>query len=253
MPIEQKMRYLGRGSKGMEELINDIAERHLLAEAARDRKMAEAAEVQAGMLMATDAVLYTTFYRKEVLDKAVPEAEIRAFYEKNKDRLTLPEEVRVRQIFVSPQAESEIKNSEGNDAKTETEAKQKIDRITAELKQGNDFAEIARRLSEDPSASNGGEMQWFGRGKMVQVFEETAFKLTPGQISEPIKTEFGYYILKLEEKRTKTEVPYEQVRDQIQNQIASTRQDLIQKLYAKILEDLKTRYPKKVYLENLSH
>ena len=253
MPIEQKTRYLGRGPKGMEDLIDDIAERHLLAEAARDRKMSEASDVQAGMLMASDAVLYTAFYRKEILDKVVPESEIRAFYEKNKDRLTLQEEVRVRQIFVSPRAESEIKNSEGNDAKTEIEAKQKIESIGAELKKGTDFAEIAKRLSEDPSALQGGEMPWFGRGKMVQAFEDTAFKLSPGQISEPLKTEFGYYILQLQEKRPKTEVPYEQVRDQIQNQIASSRQDLIQKLYTKILDDLKTRYPKKVYLENLSH
>jgi parvulin-like peptidyl-prolyl isomerase len=253
MPVEQKVRYLGRGSKGMEELINDIAERHLLAEAARERKMAEAPDVQAGMLMASDAVLYTAFYKKEVLDKVVPESEIRAFYEQNKERLTLPEQVRVSQIFVSPRAETEIKNSEGNDAKTEAEAKQKIDRISAELKKGTDFADIAKRLSEDPSAQDGGEMSWFARGRMVQTFEDTAFNLAPGQISEPIKTEFGYYILKLHEKRLKTEIPYEQVRDQIQTQIASSRQDLIQKLYTKILDDLKTRYPKKVYLENLSH
>jgi parvulin-like peptidyl-prolyl isomerase len=253
MPIEQKARYLGRGSKGMEELIDDIAERHLLAEAARERKMGETPNVQAGMLMASDAVLYTAFYKKEVLDKVVPESEIRAFYEQNKERLTLPEQVRISQIFVSPRAETEIKNSEGNDAKTEVEAKQKIDRIAAELKKGADFTDIAKRLSEDPSAQDGGEMPWFARGRMVQVFEETAFNLSPGQVSEPFKTEFGYYILKLHEKRSKTEIPYEQVRDQIQTQIASGRQDLIQKLYTKILDDLKTRYPKKVYLENLSH
>jgi parvulin-like peptidyl-prolyl isomerase len=253
MSIEQKMNYLGRGEKGMEELINDIAERHLLAEAARERKMTDAPEVQAGMLMASDAVLYQAFYKKEILDKVVPETEIRAFYDKNKDRLILPEQIRVRQIFVSPRAETEIKNSEGNDAKTEEQAKQKIDQIAAELKKGADFAEVAKRLSEDPSAANGGEMPWFGRGRMVQTFEEAAFKLSPGQISEPLKTEFGYYILQLQEKRSKTEIPYEQVRDQIQTQIASSRQDMIQKMYQKILEDLKTKYPKKVHLENLSH
>ncbi|HSE39527.1 MAG TPA: peptidylprolyl isomerase [Acidobacteriota bacterium] len=253
MSIEQKVHYLGRGEKGMEEFINDVAERHLLAQAARDRKMTEAPEVQAGMIMASDAVLYQAFYKKEILDKVVPESEIRAFYDKNKERLTLPEQVRIRQIFVSPRAEAEIKNSEGNDAKTEEQAKQKIDQIVSELKKGADFAEVAKRLSEDPSAPNGGEMPWFGKGRMVQTFEEAAFKLSPGQSSEPFKTEFGYYILQLQEKRSKTEIPYEQVRDQIQNQIASSRQDMIQKLYQKILDDLKTKYPKKVHLENLSH
>ena len=253
MPVDQKTRYLGRGQKGMEELLNDIAERHIVAEAARAKKMEDDVHVQAGLLVANDSVLYSAFYRKEVLDKVVPETEIKAFYEKNKERLLIPEQVKVRQIFVSPRPESEIKNTEGNDAKTEAEAKQKIDRIAAELKGGGDFASLAKKWSEDPSATSGGEIPWFGKGRMIPVFEETAFKLNPGQISEPLKTDFGYYILKGEEKREKIQVPYEQVRDQIQNQIATSRSDLIEKMYAKILEDLKTKYPQKLHPENLSH
>jgi peptidyl-prolyl cis-trans isomerase C len=253
MPIEQKMHYLGRGQKGMEDLLNDIAERHIVAEAARARKMNDQVQVQGGLLIADDSVLYSAFYRKEVLDKVVPESEIKAFYEQNKARLQLPEQIKIRQIFVSPRPESEIKNTEGNDAKTEGEAKQKIDRILAELKNGADFADLARKWSEDPSAANGGEIPWFGKGRMVPAFEEAAFKLNVGQISEPLKTDFGYYILKGEEKREKFQIPYEQVRDQIQNQIASKRSDLIEKMYDKILIDLKTKYPQKLHPENLSH
>jgi peptidyl-prolyl cis-trans isomerase C len=253
MPIEQKTRYLGRGQKGMEELLNDIAERHIVAEAARARKMNDDVHVQAGLLIASDSVLYSAFYRKEVLDKVVPESEIKAFYDKNKDRLMLPEQIRIRQIFVSPRPESEIKNTEGNDAKNETEAKQKIDRIAAELKNGADFETMARKWSEDPSASNGGELPWFNKGRMIPAFEEAAFKLNAGQISEPLKTDFGYYILQGQEKREKVQIPYQQVRDQIQNQLASDRSDLIEKMYDKILADLKTKYPQKLHLENLSH
>ena len=253
MPVDQKVRYLGRGQKGMEELLNDIAERHIVAEAARAKRMEDDVHVQAGLLVANDSVLYSVFYRKEVLDKVVPESEIKAFYEKNKDRLLIPEQIKIRQIFVSPRPESEIKNTEGNDAKTEAEAKQKVDRILAELKNGADFASLAKKWSEDPSAANGGELPWFGKGRMVPAFEEAAFKLNPGQISEPLKTEFGYYILKGEEKKDKVQIPYEQVRDQIQNQLATSRSDLIEKMYAKILEDLKTKYPQKLHPENLSH
>jgi peptidyl-prolyl cis-trans isomerase C len=253
MPIEQKARYLGRGQKGMEELLNDIGERHIVAEAARAKKMEENVHVQAGLLVANDSVLYSEFYRKEVLDKVVPETEIKAFYDKNKDRLMIPEQIKIRQIFVSPKPETEIKNTEGNDAKTEAEAKQKIDRIAGELKSGADFATLAKKWSEDPSAPSGGELPWFGKGRMIPIFEEAAFKLKPGEIGEPLKTEFGYYILKGEEKRDKIQIPYEQVRDQIQNQLASNRSDLIEKMYAKILEDLKTKYPQKLHPENLSH
>jgi peptidyl-prolyl cis-trans isomerase C len=253
MPVDQKARYLGRGQKGMEELLNDIAERHIVAEAARAKKMEDDVHVQAGLLVANDSVLYSAFYRKEVLDKVVPETEIKAFYDKNKERLLIPEQIKIRQIFVSPKPESEVKNTEGNDAKTEAEAKQKIDRIAAELKGGADFATLAKKWSEDPSATNGGELPWFGKGRMIPVFEEAAFKLNPGQISDPLKTDFGYYILKGEEKRDKVQIPYEQVRDQIQNQLATNRSDLIEKMYSKILEDLKTKYPQKLHPENLSH
>jgi parvulin-like peptidyl-prolyl isomerase len=253
MPVDQKARYLGRGQKGMEELLNDIAERHIVAEAARAKKMDDDVHVQAGLLVANDSVLYSAFYRKEVLDKVVPESEIKAFYDKNKERLLVPEQIKIRQIFVSPRPETEIKNTEGNDAKTEGEAKQKIDRIAGELKGGADFATLAKQWSEDPSATSGGELPWFGKGRMIPVFEEAAFKLNPGQISEPLKTEFGYYILKGEEKREKIQIPYEQVRDQIQNQLATNRSDLIEKMYAKIIEDLKTKYPQKLHPENLSH
>src|SRR5262245_53375424 len=253
MPVDQKARYLGRGQKGMEELLNDIAERHIVAEAARAKKMEDDVHVQAGLLIANDSVLYSAFYRKEVLDKVVPESEIKAFYDKNKDRLMLPEQIKIRQIFVSPRPESEIKNTEGNDAKNETEAKQKIDRIAAELKNGADFETIARKWSEDPSATNGGELPWFSKGRMIPAFEEAAFKLNAGQISEPLKTDFGYYILQGQEKREKVQIPYEQVRDQLQNQLASNRSDLIEKMYDKILADLKTKYPQKLHPENLSH
>jgi hypothetical protein len=253
MPVDQKARYLGRGQKGMEELLNDIGERHIVAEAARAKKMEDDVHVQAGLLVANDSVLYSAFYRKEVLDKVVPETEIKAFYDKNKDRLLIPEQIKIRQIFVSPRPETEVKNTEGNDAKTEGEAKQKIDRIAAELKGGADFATLAKKWSEDPSATSGGELPWFGKGRMIPVFEEAAFKLNPGQVSEPLKTDFGYYILKGEEKREKIQIPYEQVRDQIQNQLATNRSDLIEKMYAKILEDLKTKYPQKLHPENLSH
>lgn len=253
MPVDQKARYLGRGQKGMEELLNDIAERHIVAEAARAKKMEDDIHVQAGLLVANDSVLYSVFYRKEVLDKVVPETEIKAFYDKNKERLLVPEQIKIRQIFVSPRPETEIKNTEGNDAKTEAEAKQKIDRIAAELKGGADFATLAKKWSEDPSATSGGELPWFGKGRMIPVFEEAAFKLNPGQISEPLKTDFGYYILKGDEKREKIQIPYEQVRDQIQNQLATNRSDLIEKMYGKIIEDLKTKYPQKLHPENLSH
>lgn len=251
LPLEQKAKYLGRGKKGKEELITDIAEKQLLALAARDRKLQDQIRVQTGLELAHDSVLYSAYYREEILNKAIPETEIRAFYDQNKDKMMIPEQVKIRQIFVSPKPESEIKNSKANDAKSEPEAKQKIEMLQAEIKKGIDFGELAKQFSEDPNAPEGGEMPWFGRGRMVKAFEDISFSLQPGQVSEPLKTEFGFYMIQLVERRQPSQIPYEDVRDQIQNQIANDRKDLTQKMYDKIVLDLEAKYPKKIHLENL--
>ena len=82
-----------------------------------------------------------------------------------------------------------------------------------EVKGGEDFAKVATELSKDPSG-NGGDLGWFTKDRMVPEFSEAAFKLKEGEISEPVKTQFGWHIIKVEGVRTKTFPPFEQVKDQ---------------------------------------
>lgn len=104
----------------------------------------------------------------------------------------------------------------------QAEAKQKIDAIAEELKQGADFAEVAKTKSEDPgSGANGGDLGFFEKGRMVKVFEDTAFSMIPGQTSEPFKSDFGWHIIKLHEKKPGAVKPLEEVTTTIEQKLKS--------------------------------
>ena len=109
---------------------------------------------------------------------------------------------------------------------TEDEAKAALARV----QKGEDFAKVADELSKDPG-SQGGDLGWFTRDKMVPEFADAAFKLEPGQVSGPVKSEFGWHIIKVEGKRDKPFPPFEQVKDQVARYVAQKAQsDAIMKL-----------------------
>ena len=110
---------------------------------------------------------------------------------------------------------------------TEDEAKAALARI----KKGEDFAKVATELSKDP-AGDGGDLGWFTKDRMVPEFADAAFKLEPGQVSDPVKSQFGWHIIKVEEKRMKTFPPFDQVKDQAARYVGQKAQsDLIASLH----------------------
>jgi len=98
---------------------------------------------------------------------------------------------------------------------TEEEAKKALERVKA----GEDFAKVATELSKDPSG-DGGDLGWFTKDRMVPEFAEAAFKLKKGEVSEPVHTQFGWHIIKVEDVRTKSFPPFEQVKDQAARYVA---------------------------------
>ena len=102
------------------------------------------------------------------------------------------------------------------------------------LKKGEDFAKVAGELSKDPgSGKDGGDLGWFTKDKMVKEFAEVAFKVEKGQMSDPVKSQFGWHIIKVEDKRQKPFPTYDQVKDQIERYVVQKAQaDLIMKLRA---------------------
>jgi peptidyl-prolyl cis-trans isomerase D len=128
------------------------------------------------------------------------EEEIRAYYDAHQEEFDKGKEVRARHILfrVSPDADEE----------TEAEVKAKAQDVLQQIQEGADFAAMAREHSEDTaSAKNGGDLGFFAKGMMVPEFEEAAFSLTPGEVSDLVRTQFGYHIVQVEETREE-EDPY---------------------------------------------
>jgi peptidyl-prolyl cis-trans isomerase C len=110
---------------------------------------------------------------------------------------------------------------------TEDEAKA----VAEELKKGADFAELAKKKSKDPGASDGGDLGFFTKDQMVPEFSTVAFALEPGKISDPVKSQFGWHIIKVEEKRNRKAPEFDQVKSQIETYVTRKAQaDYVAKL-----------------------
>jgi peptidyl-prolyl cis-trans isomerase D len=139
---------------------------------------------------------------------SVPEAQLRAMYEAQKDRFRTPERVKVRHILL----------------KTTDKPKEDVSKIEAkaedilkQLKAGANFADLAKKYSDDPgSAAKGGDLGWIARGQTVKNFENVAFSLKPNQLSNVIKTEYGFHIIQVLEKEDAHLKSFEEVKPQLE-------------------------------------
>jgi peptidyl-prolyl cis-trans isomerase D len=139
-----------------------------------------------------------------------PDAELRRAYEAAKDQYRTPERVEVRHILLKT-----TEKSSEEIPKIEARARE----LLKQIKSGSDFAEVARKNSEDPgSAEKGGDLGWVARGQTVAAFESSAFSLKPGQLSDVIKTEYGFHILQVMKKEEARLKPFEEVRQQLEQE-----------------------------------
>jgi peptidyl-prolyl cis-trans isomerase C len=136
------------------------------------------------------------------------EEDLQEYFEENKPQFASPEMVRARHIL--------IKVAQDAPEEEVAAAQSRIEELQAKLDEGADFAELAQQYSEDEgSASKGGDLGWFQRGQMVKEFEETAFALEPGQVSDIIRSQYGFHIIKLEDRREAA--TFEEVKDKVRS------------------------------------
>ena len=138
-------------------------------------------------------VAYVGFEANAISDSLtlVSDAEIQTYYDGHRDEFK--QDAAISAAFVSfPKVAM---------PRDEAEAEQEIQRILQEVKNGDDFAELAQAYSDGPSGPRGGDLGFFGKGRMVKPFEDAAFALETGQTSEPVKTQFGWHIIKVEEQK----------------------------------------------------
>ena len=138
----------------------------------------------------------------------ISDADVLAYYNLHQAQYQVKEQVKVRHILIAVPA--------GSDSKTEEAAKAKAQDLLKQIKAGGNFAELATKFSDDPgSKTQGGELGWLDRGKTVPEFDKAAFTLAPGQTSDVIKTQFGFHILQVEDKKTAHLRPLSEVKAEI--------------------------------------
>ena len=160
---------------------------------------------------------------------AATDADAQDFYAKNPDKFQQPESVRASHILLM---------TKDKDEAAKKAAKTKIDELLKRAKAGEDFAALAKANSDDGSASQGGDLGPFQRGRMVPEFDKVAFSLKPGEISDVVTTEFGYHIIKLTEKKEASTIPLDQVKPQVLEYLTNQKK---QQRVDGFIEDAKKR------------
>lgn len=190
------------------------------------------AEVKEQVEILVNAFLASEYIKKEVIGKIdVTEADIKSYYDTHKDEFRSPEMVRARHIL--------IRVDKGASEEGKKKARARTEEILKRLSAGEDFAKLASELSEDAaSKTKGGDLGFFQRGKMVPEFEKVAFSLKPGEVSTIVETQFGFHIIKVEERKESALEPYDKVKDKVKEKIfAEVRKARIEEFIDKAMKD----------------
>jgi peptidyl-prolyl cis-trans isomerase C len=170
-------------------------------------------------------------------DTSVSDKDVKAYYDQNLESFKQPEQVRASHILikVGPEAKETDKAL----------ALKKLQEIQQRLKKGEDFGALAKEFSEGPTSAKGGDLGYFRRGQMASPLGEVAFGLAPGQVSDIVKTDFGYHLIKCIDKKPETTIAYAAIKDRLREYL---KQQKIREKVGAYLEDLKKKAKIERYL-----
>jgi peptidyl-prolyl cis-trans isomerase C len=205
-------------------LVQFVADMILVSKAAQDKKFGDSADFKRKLEFARKKLLMEGLLQS-LGKEAVTDEAMHKVYDEAVKQIGEDKEVHARHILFRAPA---------GDEKAGKEAEDRLKAVIVRLKKGEDFAKVATEVTEDPSGkANGGDLGYFSKEQMVPEFSDAAFKLETGQISEPVKTQFGWHVIKVEDKRTKQAPKFEDVKPQIENFVARKAQaELVTQLRA---------------------
>src|ERR1700760_3077816 len=193
-----------------ENVLSFLIDMKIVSKEAEDKKIADRDDFKTRLAFARNRLLMDNLLAAEGKAATTDEA-MKKVYDEAAKQIAGEQEVHARHILVE----------------TEDEAKA----IKAELAKGADFAELAKKKSKDPGAADGGDLGFFTKDQMVPEFSAVAFSLEPGKISDPVKSQFGWHVIKVEEKRSRKAPDFEQVKPQIETYVTRKAQaDYVAKL-----------------------
>ena len=239
----QKQQMIEQNPQLKEQLLRQLVQSIVLTDLAKKAGYDKKPDIIESLEFYKNNFLATEYVKMEIVDKiTVSEDDIRAYYDAHKDDFQTPEMIRVRHIL--------IKVDPGASEEDKLKAKEKTEDILKKIKSGEDFAKLASELSDDTMTKpKGGDLGFMSRGRLVKPFEDAAFALKPGEVSEIVETQFGYHIIKAEEKKDAGVEPYETVKDRIQQRLLQERiQSEVTAFLEKALKDAGVEY----HLESLT-
>lgn len=216
-----------QSADGIKTIIQEMINQELLLLDARDKKMEEEEEFQVVLNHTLDNLLKNYAFSKIIREEKVSDEEAKKYFEDHKEMFA-KETANASHILV--------------------DSEEKALEISREIEAGKDFGEAAKEYSSCPSSEAGGELGEFPRGAMVPEFEKKAFSMEEGEISEPVKTQFGYHIIKLNKKSDPAGVKFEDVEQDVRSEALRIKQ---QEKYLEKLESLKEKYETEIFEENI--
>ncbi len=209
--------------EGRKQLLNELISQELFYLEAKEKDMDKEEGFKRELEHTKENLLKQYAIRSALNQAEISEKEVSDYYEQNKERFKNEESVKASHILVD----------------TEDTANEILENIKA----GLEFEEAAKVNSKCPSKENGGDLGYFTKGRMVAEFEKAAFKMEKGELSSPVRTQFGYHIIKVIDKKPENIMKFEEVKDDLTQQIIAMKQN---EIYNKKSEELKNKYDVKI-------
>lgn len=208
-----------KGEQGQKQLLEQLVLEEMLYTEAKTEKLEESQEYLTALEQLKKSLLAQFYVSKIMKNVEVTEEEVKEYYEKNKATFVTGEKVKASHILV----------------KTEEEA----NKILEEINGGLSFADAAQKYSSCPSKQAGGSLGEFGKGQMVPEFEKAVFAMELGEVSKPVKTQFGFHLIRLDAKQDNKELSFDEVKAEITNRVKYEKQN---KAYTEKQNALRDKY-----------
>ena len=203
-----KQKFLTESAKNKETLLRRMVQVTALSDIAKARGLDKDERTRQMIEYYSNEILGQVLLREEIAKINITDEDVKTYYKANENAFKTQEMVKARHIL--------IKVDKSATEEEKKKAREKAEGILKKIKAGEDFAKLATESSDDPGSKvKGGDLGFFGRGKMVKPFEEAAFSLKPGEVSGLVETQFGFHIIKVEEKKEAGVEPFETVKEKV--------------------------------------
>ena len=251
--IGPQMRAQYEKAGGKTAFLDNYVNKRLIVQEALKSGFDKRADVQIDIATARDSAIFDDYVREVIGAELVKDADVRVYYDQHKQEFATPERIHVRHIVVREM-------SNGPRAKSKDEAKQILEKISAQMAADpkaalqarvNQFSQFARQYSEDAAASSGGDLGFAEKGRLDPDFEAAAWKLPVGGVSGIVQTQYGYHLILVEAKDPAGTEPFDEVKGAIHEALLSQKMAEVMTALGRLTNELRANSRIAIYKENI--